>query len=554
MQMSFDGIMTRRVVDEMKTALVGGRIVKIFQPGRFDVLLQVRKAESLSFLMSVAPSAMRIQLTRADIEKPPHPPRFAMFLRKHAEGARIERIEQHGNDRVVVVRLNTIDRFGERITRSLVYEGFGKDANIILLDEKDAVMDALKRLGPFDSKRTIQPGARYVFPEDDRVDPFDQEAAAAVFEEGTFVSPRDLTRRFQGVSPLFAREFLHRLSTERTMPATIWKTLLEETRFNILTNEKTVFSCVRLTHLEGEEKVFDSTQALLDDFYSVRDRQDRLRSQKRELGRFLARRIERLENKLESLARELVEAKDNETERRYGQLILTYQHAIRAGDRSLECRGFDGETDYDIPLDPKASPIENSNAYFKAYKKKKNAIPHLRREIAKAKNDVEYFTLLKAQLEDADREDTEEIRDELVRHRHLKKKPSRKPPKRKPFHTYEDADGVLILVGMNNRQNAEITHKLAHPDDVWFHVRSAPGSHVLARASQPLSETTIRTCAQLAAVFSSQKDASSVPVDYTEARRVKKIPGKRACFVRYDRQKTIHIDPDKAFVAELKKR
>jgi predicted ribosome quality control (RQC) complex YloA/Tae2 family protein len=221
----------------------------------------------------------------------------------------------------------------------------------------------------------------------------------------------------------------------------------------------------------------------------------------------------------------------------------------------LKCLNYYDNTEISIDLDIKKSPVQNSEKYFKKYKKLKTSIPYINKQIRDAKSEMRYFEELLHQVENASLKDIEEIKDELMDKRYLKQKLVKAKRKKKPnFETYYDAEGTEILVGKNNIQNEYITHKLAKHNEVWFHVKEAPGSHVIIRKTLPLSEINIRTAAQLASYFSKLRESSSVPVDYLEVRYLKKVPGRINSFVTYKNNKTMYIDPDEDFILNLKRK
>ena len=225
------------------------------------------------------------------------------------------------------------------------------------------------------------------------------------------------------------------------------------------------------------------------------------------------------------------------------------------GDNQLECLNYYTNETVVIPLDIKLSPVKNSEKYFKRYKKHKNSIPHLKKQINEAKLEMKYFHQILHQTENASLKDIEEIKEELMNRKYIKSTVKLKKKKKKPnFDTYFDDLGNEILVGKNNIQNAYITHKIAKHNEMWFHVKDAPGSHVVIRQTLPLEEVSIRTSAHLAAYYSKLRSSSSVAVDYVQVRYIKKVPGKINSFVTYTNHKTIYIDPDEDFILSLTKK
>ncbi|TVP94754.1 MAG: fibronectin-binding domain-containing protein [Acholeplasmatales bacterium] len=553
MTMSFDGIMLGHVVEDLVETMQHGRITKIYQLGTYDLLLQVRTVKTHRLLISASPKYTRIHRTLNTYETPPHPPMFCMFLRKHLEGAIIERIAQHDNDRVVTLTVRVTDELGDLTRKHLIFEAMGKDANILLTHEDGTILEALKHTGPFDEQaRTIMPSAMYTYPDDPRVNPFDRLALAEALQT-TEPAMHARLQKISGVSPLFLTEFDFRLKTHGASALDTFTAMLNERHYTIVSGRKTVYYCLKLTHLDGQTSTHTSVPELFDAYFFERDQADKRKQKARDLEKFLKRQIEKLRGKLLNLEQDLRAAQDLDRFRIQGELLLANRHAIEKGDRAVTVENYYTGLMVTIPLEADKSALANSERYFKKYKKLKKSIPHVKKQRSATKDDLEYFLLLKSQLEHANLADIEEMREELVSEGFLRarKQTSKRAMRSARYTLYEDALGVEILVGKNNHQNSRITHQEAKHFHVWFHVQNAPGSHVVVKQGFPLEETTLRTAAQLAAFHSPMKDSSSVAVDYTEVRHIKKIPGKRLCFVTYTQQKTIYIDPDADFIRAL---
>ncbi len=552
--MSFDGIMLGHVVKDLVATMQHGRITKIYQLSTYDLLLHVRTVKTHRLLISASPKYTRVHRTLNTYETPPHPPMFCMFLRKHLEGAIIESITQHNNDRVLTISVRVTDELGDLTRKQLIFEAMGKDANILLTDEAGTILEALKHTGPFDEQaRTIMPSAHYEYPDDPRVNPFDREALAQVLATTEQSIPAWL-KQISGVSPLFLAEFEFRLKTSTESPIDVFSALLSAQHYAMISGRKTVYYCLPLTHLSGQETVYGSIPELFDAYFFERDQADKRKQKARDLEKFLKRQIEKLRGKLRNLEQDLRAAQDLDRFRIMGELILANRHLIQKGDREVTVDNYYTGEKMTIALKADKSALSNSEQYFKKYKKLKKSIPHIKKQRATTRNDLEYFLLLSAQLEHANLADIDEMREELVTEGFLRARQKAGRNRRKArYQVYEDSLGVEILVGKNNHQNSRITHQEAKHFHVWFHVQNAPGSHVVVKQGWPLEETTIRTAAQLAAFYSPMKESSSVAVDYTEVRHIKKIPGKRTCFVTYTQQKTIYIDPDADFIRNLKR-
>lgn len=557
--MSFDGNVLRRVTQELKAELTTGKINKIYQLSQYDLLLLINtNKKKQQLLISASPNYARIHLTDFNHERPQTPPTFCMFLRKHIDGGTIQNIYQKDNDRVIVFELNTRNELGDRLIKNLVIEVTGRHANIIVTDDKMKILQAIKHIMPFEgTSRTIFPGAIYRFPQSDKIDPYNIEARNEYLANTEEITEKSILNSFMGFSPMISREIMERnLKGEKLKE--VFNSILEENSPSIINAKKDYFYYTKINYLNGEIKTFDSINQMLDRFYLERDSIDIIRQRSKDILKFIRNQIEKQKHKMEKLTKELKNTDKRELLKIKGELIQANMYNIIKGESSLKCINYYDNQEIEIILDPKKDAIENMEKYFKKYKKLRTSIPYIKQQMNQSKKELAYFEVLLEQTEYASLKDVEEIKEELETNKYLKKKETIKKKKKKSkkpnYEAYLDDDGIEILVGKNNIQNQYITHKLAKHNEVWFHVKDSPGSHVLVRQVFPLSETTIRTASQLAAYYSKMRKSSSVPVDYTEARYVKKIPGRIGSFVTYKNNKTMFIDPDEDFIINLRKK
>ncbi len=555
--MSFDGNIVRRITKELAETLVNGRINKIYQLSKYDLLFVINsKAGKKQLLISNSPTYARIHLTEMVYEKPDTPPMFCMFLRKHLLNGIIKEIYQITNDRVIVFVIQSRNELGDLVTKKFIIEVMGRHSNIIITDKNNKILEAIKHIMPFDNnERTVFPGAIYQEPLSHKIDPYDVSLREKFLNDFENINEKAILNNFIGFSPLIAKEIIWRFEHSKRLITEIFSNLLNEFNPQIITNKKEYFYYTDMTHLDGERKTFETVNQMIDRFYFEKDSLDIVKQKSKDLVKLIKNNIIKANHKIEKLNKDLIKTNSRDTLRVKGELIQANLHKIKKGDRLLKCIDYYTNEEVDITLDEKLSPIKNSAKYFKKYKKLKASIPYIKTQINEALIEIKYFEQLLHQVENASLKDIEEIKEELIEKRYIKKKIVLKKKKKKPnYDTYFDSEGVEILVGKNNLQNQYITHKLAKHNEVWFHTKNAPGSHVIVRKTFPLSETTIRTASQLAAYFSKMKKSSSVPVDYVEVRYLKKVPGKINSFVTYKNNKTIYIDPDEDFVINLRKK
>lgn len=553
--MNFDGTMIHEALKDLAPKLEGARLQKLYQRDNHDFLWQFHRGEKHWVILSVHPSSARLHRTKLTIDKPTEPPLFTRVLRKHLEQGRLLKLKQHGNDRVVTMTFLVPDELKDRHTRHVHIELFGKDSNLILTDEQDIIIDALYTNSPLDdTPRVIMVGAHYVPPVDTRVNPYDLDALNQAFEDTPLTSVKAYIQRLSGVSPSLLRRSLEESQGQGVPFHHYLHQRLQNPQFvSIEREEKREFSFVHTTYEAPYVTLYDDFVTWADALTRSLLKAHASGPLRKALHQWITRQIKRLDEKDVKLRADLIEAHDTESLITQGNLLMGVANKQQKGLHSLTLNDYTTGEPLTIALDPLKTCLENAQAYFKQAKKKQTSKAYIERELKKVVTEKAYVELIHTQWRDGEERTLEELRDELMALGYLTKQKKKNFPQRpsKP-RKFLDADGIVHLVGKNNRQNADITHKIGKPNEWWFHTQAMAGAHVLVQSeAASLSETTIRTAAQLASYYSAGKDASSVAVDFTRIRYIKKIPGKHGCFVRYSQQKTIYIDPDEAFIQTL---
>ncbi|WP_075980984.1 Rqc2 family fibronectin-binding protein [Bacillus massilinigeriensis] len=569
--MSFDGLFTRAMVHELSDTLTGGRINKIHQPNKNEVVIIIRAGgKNHKLLLSVHPSYARAQLTNEQHDNPNEPPMFCMLLRKHLEGYILEGIHQVELDRMIVFEVRGRNEVGDISNKQLIVEIMGRHSNIILVDKmKNVILDSIKHISfAVNTHRAILPGQPYIFPPaQNKANPLEateEDVLKSIdFHAGRI--DRQLVEQFSGVSPLFAKEVLHHagMANRITVPKAFLEVLspIKKNQYTpviISNNGKDLFYLFPLQHIQGESKFYHSLSEMLDRFYFGKAERDRVKQQGNDLERFIRNEKEKNEKKLKKLLNTLNEAEHSDRYQLFGELLTANLYNMQKGMKEIEVLNYYDENGgtIKIPLNPLKTPSENAQKYFTKYQKAKNAIHFVKEQIIKTKEEIAYFDALFQQIESASTKDIEEIREELVEGGYLRDRRKRKNKKSasvKPvLDHYISSNGTEIIVGKNNKQNDYLTNKLAARDEVWLHTKDIPGSHVVIRSKEP-DEKTIHEAAILAAYFSKARSSSSVPVDFTKVRYVKKPNGAKPGFVIYDNQQTVYITPDEEVVLKLKK-
>ncbi|SDP69177.1 Rqc2 family fibronectin-binding protein [Halobacillus aidingensis] len=570
--MSFDGIVTRAITKELNETIQSGRIMKIYQPTETELVFTVRSnRKKHTLLLSAHPSYARFHLTDDQYHNPKEPPMLCMLLRKHLVGGFIERIEQVDMERIVKFHIRTRNEVGDETMKTLIIEVMGKHSNILLVDEEEGhMLDSIKHLPPSQNRhRTIMPGQPYKLPpEQGKINPVDLEPEAFIrkldFNSGKM--DKQILNVVMGFSPMMTKEIVHRAGLGGSQAV---KEAYREIREIILNHEydpqihrgeKEQFYVIPLHAFSDDVEKFDSVSVMLDDYYSGKAERDRVKQQAGDLHRFLKNERDKNKRKIKKHETTLKKSESAEEYQKLGELLTAHMHMVKTGDESVTVVDYydPDQSEMTIELNPNKTPSENAQNYFQTYAKLKKSKEVVQKEIQKAEDEILYFDRLIQQVETAREEDIEEIREELREQGYLKKKPAakgnrkNKPQKPKP-ESFESTDGTLIYVGRNNKQNEYLTNRMANKMDIWLHAKDIPGSHVVIRDEEP-SEDTLFEAAQLAANFSKSSKSSSVPVDYTRIRHVKKPSGAKPGFVTYDQQQTLFVTPDAAFIKRLKKK
>ncbi|MCA0148694.1 NFACT family protein [Rossellomorea vietnamensis] len=566
--MSFDGLFTRNMTKELNENLLHGRINKIHQPYKNEIILVIRaNGKNHKVLLSAHPSYSRVQLTAENYDNPSVPPMFCMLLRKHLEGSIIEGISQIELDRMIVFEVKGRNEIGDISYKQLIIEIMGRHSNIILVDkERNMILDSIKHISPsMNTHRTVLPGHTYVLPpQQDKIDPLEADTVdvlrALDFNSGKL--DKQIVQSFAGISPLYAKEVVHRagIGSGAAIAESFLSLIAHAKNFDIaptlITADKETFYWMDLQHLQVEKQTFPSLSELLDRFFYQKAARDRVKQQGNDLERFIRNERDKNVNKITKLERTLDDAQQADRYQLLGELLTSNLYAVERGMTEVSVVNYydeNGES-ITIPLNPQKSPSDNAQNYFSRYQKAKNAIKIVHEQIEKAQEEIMYLEQLLQQLESASTKDVEEIREELEEEGYLKvrKQTKKKKANMKPvLEQYTSTDGTQILVGKNNKQNDYLTNRVAGRDEVWLHTKDIPGSHVVIKSSNPTDET-IKEAANIAAYFSKARESSSVPVDFTEVKQVKKPKGAKPGFVIYEGQQTVYVTPDLDLVRSLK--
>lgn len=577
--MALDGIFLNHIKNELLVKLEGARVDKIHQPNKDELIFAFRSREAANkLLVSTRANSPRINILNEAVENPKQPPMFCMLLRKKLQSARLIDIFQPELERVLCFQFESVNELGDRVKLNLYCEIMGKYSNIILTDEENRIIDAIKRVdAAMSSQRLVLPNVIYTLPpaQDKK---YILATTSAELGECLRALPKNtelskaLLSTLQGVSPIVCRELAHQvgkgsdlytkeMTDEQYLRLSFFYQQLKETVENHSGKPYMVMdkqgkpldiSFLNPTQygISAVIKEKESFSELLESFYHERDNIERMRVKEQDILKLLSNASERLSRKISAQQAELSKCGERDILKMYGDLISSNMYAMEKGQKSVRLVNFYEEDmpEIEIKLNELLTPNQNAQKYYKDYRKAKTAEEKLTEQISIAESELVYLDSVFEALARAESErDIAEIKAELADEgyvRIIRSKKDKIPPVSAPLK-FETPDGFTIYVGRNNRQNDKLT-KSANNNDLWFHTKNVPGSHVvLVTDGKTPSESAIKYAANLAAEHSRAKGKASVPVDYTQIRHVSKLSGAKPGMVIYVNHKTVFAEESK---------
>jgi len=580
--MALDGLVISNVVYELKEKLADGRITKISQPEKDELILTIKNnRDNYKLFLSANASLPLVYLTQENKQNPMTAPGFCMLLRKHLNSARIIDIIQPGLERIIQIKIEHLNEMGDLCVKYLILEVMGKHSNIIFIDEDNTIIDSIKRISHMvSSVREVLPGRKYVLPPSgDKLDPLN--LTFDTFKESVLKKPLPIGKAIYtsltGFSPLMANEVCARssLDSESSTSALteaegihmykILDRLIQDVKEhhylpNIVLKDGVPqeFSCFPLTCYGSlTRKEYDSISTVLESFYAAKNTVNRIRQKSADLRKIVSNAIERNAKKYDLQLKQLKDTEKRDKYKVYGELITAYGYNLEPGAKALKALNYCNNEEITVPLDPTLSPMENAKAYFEKYNKLKRTYEALTKLVEETKMELEHLDSIRTALDIAvAEEDLAELKEELMEYGYIRRsKPEGKNKAKKitskPFH-YISSDGYHIYVGKNNYQNEELTFKFATGNDWWFHAKKIPGSHVIVQAGAgTLPDRTFEEAARLAAYYSKGRNWDKVEVDYTEKKNIKKPAGSKPGFVIYHTNYSMVISPDITGITEI---
>lgn len=586
--MALDGFYMSGIVRELKETLLGGKVEKVYQPNKEDVVLLIHNKKKYKLFISVNSQFSRIHLTDESPENPKVPPNFCMLLRKHLQSGRISDIHQINQERMVEITFSSKTELFDWEEKKLIIEIMGKHSNISLVNPStNRVIDSIKRISrEVNRYRQLYPGCDYIYPPSQDKKPITEfnglsfmEALKESEQEKSLVN--FMVQKVQGLSKLSAMCIVSSLvKTEDFSKYTVGgflndesirqESLFEHTQaidtaitsgtiqyYNYM-NEAgksigfSFFETVKPAILPGIKSVvsYKSPGQALDAFSENRATKGVENQKRMALQRLIEQQVLKLNHKREKLIEEIETASQADQYKIKGELLLAYGHGIEAGSEKVQVLNYYTNEQEEIPLDSRYSASKNSQIYYKKYNKLQRSEQEKKYQLSETEKEIYYLESVLVSLSYLEKEDEiEEIRQELmeldyVRYRKSTHKSSAKQEPRKPLSVVS-SEGYVIMIGRNNKENDQLTLKIANKNDLWLHTKDIPGSHVIVRSKggDSIPRKTILEAASMAAYYSKAKQSENVPVDYTLVKHVKKPSGAKAGMVNYVDHKTVYVNP-----------
>ena len=574
--MAFDAFMMRAVLSEFSVQFPEAKIEKVLQPANDEIDLLIHYGKiSRRLLFNVGPNAPRLQLTDTVKENPIKAPTFCMFLRKRLTGAKIVGVSQPGFDRIAEFSVMGYDEMGFRTEMKIVCEIMGKYANFILLDAERRVLGALKIIDfAASTVRQVLPGLTYQAPAlQEKLSVKDTSGELFLKKLSEFSADKSgekfITSTFSGVATQIAHELVFRatgatdvpvaeISAERFLRVFLdWQRLLSEERYlPTLAYDKSGkpmdYSYMDISYLGDycSYKRFESFRELFDIYFSEKDRLERIHQRSHDIRVLLTNAKARTERKLAIQREALADSAKGEEYKKYGDLITANIYRIPKGAERFSAEDYyaEGCPVIEIPLDKRLTAAANAQRMYKLYNKCKTAKEVLTGQIALWEQELLYIDSVRTFLDNASAEqDLADLREELYRSGYSSRMKGYKPPKSarsKPLR-FTTSGGFTVFVGRNNLENDRLTLKDADKNDIWFHTKDLPGSHViLVTDGKEPADADYTEAAELAAGYS-KASGELVAVDYTRVRNIKKPAGSKPGFVIYKTNFTAYVKPKK---------
>ena len=550
--MAIDSFTVATVVNELNNNILGGKINKVLQPEKDEIILTIYSKKTYRLLLSCGAVYPRLHITKNIKDNPETPYAFCMVLRKYLTGGTITKISQLAFDRVVTFSIENTSEMFDKVNFYLIAEIMGRQSNIILCDNNMKIISAIKTVSLDAKSKTVLAGVKYTYPENNKIKFSDKTLLENTINNfNGSIDETFLTSNFAGLSNDTATYILNKAKIDGVInKSNIIKAIYEFDNSINSGNYKPViikstnynnFFIFPFNNINGELIYFDSVNECIDVFYTDIDKGKSLKDKIRSLKSIIKTNLKKCEKKIALLNEKLLETNKADFYKKCGELITANIYKIKKGQKSVILTDYYNENnDILINLDENLFPAINAQKYFKKYNKLKNAKTQADLQLKNSISQKDYLLSIDYYLSNAESiNEVEQINDELILSGIIKNNNEQKKKKTKDKTMYFniDIDGFTIYYGKNNIQNDYITFKIAKPNDIWLHAKNYHGSHVIIKTmGKTVTDNILFKAAEIAA-----NGRNKIAIDYTFKKYVKKPNGAKLGFVIYTDYKTITV-------------
>ncbi len=552
--MAFDGITTKAVIAELQQQLIGGKVNKVFQPTKHEIVISIYNQANYTLLLSANPDYCRLHLTNHTKPNPQNAPNFCMLLRKYLVGGKIVDISNYDLERTVQIKLECYNELNDLVIRKLFIQIMSRQSNVILTNDKNVIIDSLRHAEdclpahPFEFVKISKKSFLEWQSEQDFIELVRNQNLLQV-----------LPNTFIGFSKTFVKATLQILNINEENAQDMDLSRIYRYLKSIVSNFGTkniLLQAFEKDYSIAEGSAEQSINSSLDEFYNQKEQKSTFLASRNNLLHIVSNNLKKVSKKLENINKKLEECENMETYRIYGELLTANLYKINRDENWQEItveNYYENNVPITIPLDHKINVQKNIEQYFKKYNKLKNALVIVGQQKKEAEKELDYIESIVFSLENAKSVDDivdvyAEISENVMTKKEIAKKQKNKVSKKKPKEKEivlqsQEIDSFTVYIGKNNVQNDYLSLKFANKNDLWFHTQKIHGSHVLLRNPEnvEVSDEVLMECAKLAKENSKGKMSSNVAVDYCKAKYVKKSPGAKPGLVIYTNYKTIFV-------------
>ena len=569
--MAFDGIVTKTIVDELNHFIIGGKVNKVFEPNKNEIILGIyNDKKNYALNCSIGSDNYRINLTTNSKPNPLNAPGFCMLLRKHLIGGKIKKISTPGLERIVTIEFECYSELNDLIIKKLIIELMGKHSNVILLNEKNIIIDSLRHLdSSSNSTRDILPAHPYELPETSKHDLLEIKSFEEFYSLTQNIDTIDvgISNTFNGISRFFIQNIINELNIDNTPSKEnlekiynyLKKCLTNHVYLKKYNNDYTI-TIAQPSNLENEISL-PYLNFFVDDFYTTKENTSEFLNYRNSILKLVSGTLKKITKKLNNINAKLKECSNKDIYQLYGELITANMYRFKEFNNDyIEVENYYNDNSLiKIPVDKHISPSINAKNYFKKYNKLKNALEIVNQQKMESIEELNYIETIIFSIDNCKTvSDIDEIYSELkendlffnkkrmsdknVKSTKLKNKNKKADKEYIPIEF--KIENYTFLVGKNNKQNDYLSTKVLKSHDIWFHTKDIHGSHgiLLTNNTSPSIDVIIK-CAQIVAYYSKARQSSNVPVDYTFGKYVKKPSNSKPGFVIYTHNSTVNVNP-----------